>query len=595
MLAYLLFAAAALGALGAIGADRVGGLLPGFLLAAAAGAPAIIFPKMGFFTSVLLIAGLLALLIRAQVTSKGKLAFDLGAGILALGMLGAAGFTRYQYGEKPDPIVEQPTKTFQTVGVSLSGGGGLTGGGPTGGGPREDTSLDPAKDDPEVIAYVKKKGWLLYRDMRISDGKRLAYLSVQDREKSFQDLDITADDAALIAKSKTAQVLDLRKVKNLNDDWLKLFAAMPQLEGIIINGEVVTDAGIQALAENKKLDSVYLFNTKKVTDAGVKALAALPKLENLYLAFFTVDGSAFAAFEGCKTLKSVTLEYMDGFTDDGARSLAKLPNLNELKIGTGFGENKLTAEGIKAIVDARVPAKFEFNKKFIDDALLAALVQKGWLYGPSVGPAGWSQKKPATAAEVRSIVLDGSQVTDKGLDSILDCTNVEYLHVQNTGITDEGLKKLAGFKKLSYLALDKTKVTGPGLEALAGLPIKHIALDGCELTEEAFKAFGKISTLEELWLSNTKFQNDWLKHIAGLQNLKELTCRQTAFDDTAAQHLMKLPKLRSLSIGDTQLGDKGFQELVKIPSLESLSGARDTKVSSAVYDKAKKDYPKLGL
>ena len=38
-----------------------------------------------------------------------------------------------------------------------------------------------AKEDPEVSAYVKKKGWSLYTDTRIWDGKRLIYLVVENR------------------------------------------------------------------------------------------------------------------------------------------------------------------------------------------------------------------------------------------------------------------------------------------------------------------------------------------------------------------------------------------------------------------------------
>src|SRR5207248_4735475 len=139
-------------------------------------------------------------------------------------------------------------------------------------------------------------------------------------------------------------------------------AAIPQLEGIIVSGEDVTDAGVKALAGCKSLDNVALFGTKKVTDAGVKELAALPKLQALYLAFMPLTGSCFEAFAGSKTLTSLTLDYVEGFTDDGARHVAKLTNLTELKITGGFAERPLTAAGIKAIVDAHLPAKFEFDK-----------------------------------------------------------------------------------------------------------------------------------------------------------------------------------------------------------------------------------------
>ena len=144
---------------------------------------------------------------------------------------------------------------------------------------------------------------------------------------------------------------------------------------------------------------------------------------------------------------------MDGFTDDGAGHVAKLPGLKELKIKTGFGEKKLTAAGIKAIVDARLPAVFEFDKTLIDDALFEVLVAKGWLYGPT--PPGAREKRPAKPADVKAINLDDSRVTDRGLKAVLTCTNATQLFLGRTGVTDETLKKLGGFKKLEYLSLEK--------------------------------------------------------------------------------------------------------------------------------------------
>src|SRR5207253_5679619 len=126
------------------------------------------------------------------------------------------------------------------------------------------------------------------------------------------------------------------------DSYLKPIIGIRQMEAIILGGDDVTDAGMKTLAQCQSLDSVTLM-TKKVSDAGVKELAALPKLQTLYLMGMTLTGSAFEAFAGSKTLETVTLELVDGFTDDGARQLAKVPNLKELKLGSSFGEKKLTA------------------------------------------------------------------------------------------------------------------------------------------------------------------------------------------------------------------------------------------------------------
>jgi internalin A len=306
----------------------------------------------------------------------------------------------------------------------------------------------------------------------------------------------------------------------------------------------------------------------------------------------TLNGSCFEAFAGSKTLESITLEYVDGFTDEGAKHLGKLPKLNELKIGSSFGEKKLTAAGIKAIVDAHMPAKFEFDRKLIDDDLLESLVAKGWLYGPSAPRA--RDKKPGTPEEVKYINLGDSKVTDKGMRSVLNCTNADSLFLERTGITDETLKKLSGFKKLKYISLEGTKVTAAGLEAISGAPIEHLAMQGCELSEDAFKVFGKMTALEELWLSDAKMKSAWLKHVATLPKLRELNLMRADFDDAAVKYVVTMPNIQGLTLNSTNLGDAGFQELLKLPKLKSLY-VDSTKVSKEVYQKAKKEHPKMFL
>jgi Leucine-rich repeat (LRR) protein len=446
-------------------------------------------------------------------------------------------------------------------------------------------------EDPEVAAYFKSKGWSLKSDVRISDFKRLNYLNVEKPGNFFEHVELTADDYKMIAKSKSLQVLNLGKVKT-TDEGLKSVAGIPQMENIIIDGEGVTNAGMKALAASQSLDTVALSNVKNVTDAGIKELAALPRLQSLILMFCTLDGSAFEAFAGSMTLKSVSLVLVEGFTDVGAGFLAKLPNLTELKISTMSDKSKLTAAGIKAIVDARLPGKFEFDKRLIDDSLLESLLAKGWLYGPT--PPGSSDRKPSTPEEVTSIALDDSKVTDKGFEKLLPCVNIRSLHIGRTSIGDETLKKLSGFKKLSYLSLEKTKVTAAGLEAVSGLPIKHLGMEACEMSEDALKAIGKMTSLEELWLRNAKIKGEWLKHISALPKLKELGLAGTDFVDDAAKFVTPLSNLEKLDVQSTQLGDAGFQELVKMPKLRSfyLDG---TKLTKEVFQKAKKDHPKMYL
>jgi hypothetical protein len=441
----------------------------------------------------------------------------------------------------------------------------------------------PSKLDPVVADYFKKKGW------RYS-GSGLVYLCVENPDKPFQEITLTQEDYRMISRAKSIQALDLRHVKN-TDDGLKMLTDLSELEQIEIGGDDVTDAALKSLAQCRSLMSVTLA-TKKVTDAGIRELAALPKLKSLLLFAMTLNGSAFEAFAGSKSLESINMQLVNVLTDDGAKHLGRLPNLNDLEVDAGFGEKKLTAAGIRSIVDGRLPAKFVFDRTLIDDGLLEALVAKGWLYGPS--PPGGRIKKPATPEEVREIALDRSKVTDKGLRCVLHCTNVTYINLSETGVTDETLKKLVTFKKLEHLSLGRTKVTATGLEAIAGLPIQSLSLEGCELTEDAFVAFARMPALTELRLLDTKMKAGWLHHIATSATLKKLSLMRTDFDDAAVKHLVTMRNLEDAVLNNTMLSDTGFQELLKLPKLRSLYVDR-TKVTKAVYQKAKKEHPKLSL
>jgi WD40 repeat protein len=449
----------------------------------------------------------------------------------------------------------------------------------------------PVDEDPRVAEYFSKHPKLLLREVRLRPDRGPSWLGIENRANPFQEIPITAEDCKFLARSKTARVVDLQRLK-ITDDGLMHLAAIPQLEELTINAQDVTDAGMRHLARSKSLRKLSLFRTEKVTDEGIKALAALPRLRSLFLYLAKVKGPVFEAFVDSKTLQSITLNFVNGLTDEILKDLGKLENLNDLKIGFQIYQKKLTTAGIKAIVDRHMPAKFEFPVELIDDDLLVSLVSKGWLYGPV--PPGIEDRKPATPADVTSIDLGSSKVTDKGVKSLLGFTNVKSLSLQETGVTDETLKSLATFKKLESMYLAKTKVSAAGLDAISAAPIRHLGLQQCVLTEDAFTVLGKMSSLEALWLDNSKMNGDWLEHIAALPKLKDLHLSHTDFNDVAAEHVTKLNSLEELIAQSTQLNDKGFAEILKMPKLRRL-WLDETRVSKEAYLKAKKEHPKVSL
>jgi len=67
----------------------------------------------------------------------------------------------------------------------------------------------------------------------------------------FEDITITPDDYKMIAKAKTPQVVDLRKVK-ATDDGLKTGRAMRSSKASSWKGDDITDAGIKAVGRGAR-------------------------------------------------------------------------------------------------------------------------------------------------------------------------------------------------------------------------------------------------------------------------------------------------------------------------------------------------------
>jgi len=61
------------------------------------------------------------------------------------------------------------------------------------------------------------------------------------------------------------------------------------------------------------------------------------------------------------------------------------------------------------------------------------------------------------------------KIGDSSLNYIAQCTNINFLQLNNTLVTDKGLQQLAALKQLQSLNLVGTNVSGEGIKALADL------------------------------------------------------------------------------------------------------------------------------
>ena len=65
--------------------------------------------------------------------------------------------------------------------------------------------------------------------------------------------------------------------------------------------------------------------------------------------------------------------------------------------------------------------------------------------------------------------LSGNSISDKQLDTISRCTNLQRLRLDNNPVTDKGITRLQGLQNLESINLCNTKITGQSLPVLAGM------------------------------------------------------------------------------------------------------------------------------
>jgi Leucine-rich repeat (LRR) protein len=141
-------------------------------------------------------------------------------------------------------------------------------------------------------------------------------------------------------------------------------------------------------------------------------------------------------------------------------------------------------------------------------------------------------------ANVVSVSLDDTQVSDAELAHLKGLTGLEWLGLDDTKIGNPGLEHLKGLTALQGLGLHNTKVGDTGLEHLKGL-----------------------TGLQVLYLNNTEVSDAGLEHLKGLTALKGLHLNGTYVSDSGLEHVKVLTGLQSLHLDNTGVSDAGCDHL----------------------------------
>jgi Leucine-rich repeat (LRR) protein len=147
------------------------------------------------------------------------------------------------------------------------------------------------------------------------------------------------------------------------------------------------------------------------------------------------------------------------------------------------------------------------------------------------------------------------------------------LVLDSTSVTDKGLTSLQGVPSLQSISLNSTRVTDVGLGALALLPgLTRLELMNCDLTPADFVAIGKLPAIEVLVLDRVRELDDaGLDQICNASTLKSLHLDEcVGLTDKGLVALAKVPGLEGVLLNKSGISGVGLGQAVAKGGLKSL-------------------------
>lgn len=178
----------------------------------------------------------------------------------------------------------------------------------------------------------------------------------------------------------------------------------------------------------------------------------------------------------------------------------------------------------------------------------------------------------AEVGSTRRLRLYECRLTSAVWPSIAKLKQLEELTITAAEISGDKMSNIATLMKLKSITLNDTNITDTDLAHFSKLDrMEFIELYRCRKVGDAgVKAFGGLSSLTHLNLSDTKVGDTGLEHLSRLTKLEELSLANTAITDAGLVHLSAMRKMHLLVLDGTAVNGSGLGALTKMPNMSQL-------------------------
>jgi hypothetical protein len=176
-------------------------------------------------------------------------------------------------------------------------------------------------------------------------------------------------------------------------------------------------------------------------------------------------------------------------------------------------------------------------------------------------------------SKVIEVHLDGCRnFCDADFANLRGAASLRELHLGDTLVNGSGFAELGQLHRLSTVDLCRAPVTDEGLSGIESLPnLEQVLLGSTSVTDKGLIHLRKLTKLRRLALDGTRVNGSGFKQLSDSKCLRELFLEQCCISDEGLAGLGGLRGLRILELDDNQITDAGLRNLYPLVGLEQLS------------------------
>ncbi|MEX2216301.1 MAG: hypothetical protein WD768_19475 [Phycisphaeraceae bacterium] len=240
----------------------------------------------------------------------------------------------------------------------------------------------------------------------------------------------------------------------ITDAEMRLLAALPELETVVVTVSDITSKGLSYLSGMKHLKQLELWDTKVESLVPITDCIALQVL-NVFPEYGTTMGDAGTA--GLEKLVNLTEVYLndDAISDATIKRFATLTKLKKLDLSAIELKEETS---LAALANLKAMEHLTLNAgTFSDQALqyLAPMTELKFLYVKVRTGKGEGFAHLANLQKLEELYIHGDGVTDDCIPHLAALKNLRVVMAQGSAITEAGAQKLvAGFPRLTVILDD---------------------------------------------------------------------------------------------------------------------------------------------